>query len=124
MIFKLIYLRYYFFLKKYFPSYLGIEDTASSCILSSVIYINIIVLYLVMCKYAIGFFYFNEVVFYFSFLFLAIFCYSYFVLSHREKAKSHALLKEKAQSITYTLLAVFYPIVSLVLLFYTIKLVL
>lgn len=122
MILKLIYLRYYSFLRKYFPSHLGIEDTASSCIIASIIYINVIIIYLLLCKYLIGAFYFNEVVFYLSFLSILILCYSYFVPTHRRHAKFHEQLKKKAQSPTYSLLAIFYPIVSGILLFYTIKL--
>ncbi len=122
MILKLIYLRYYSFLRKYFPSYLGIEDTASSCIIASIIYINVIIIYLLLCKYLIGSFYFNEVVFYLSFLSILILCYFHFVRTHRRHTKLHEQLKKKAQSPIYSLLAVFYPIVSGILLFYTIKL--
>jgi hypothetical protein len=121
MIFKLIYLRYYLFLRKYAPSYLGIEDTASSCLLAAIMYTNLLIVYLILSKYIIGSLYYSDAVFYLSFLCWILLCYLYFVPGHRRNTKLFRQLTEEAGRPVYTLSAVFYPIISAILLFWTIK---
>jgi hypothetical protein len=120
---RLLYLRYYFLLKKWFPSYLGIEDTASACIVGTLLYVNILTIYMLVCKYVIEFYYFNEVIFYLAYLSIVLFYYYYFVLSHRKGSKIYKLLKEKAQSNLYTLIAIVYPMMSVVSIYYAFKIV-
>jgi hypothetical protein len=113
MIFKLLYLRYYFFLKKFSPSALGVEEAASSSLIGFLASMNIIMAYLFVCKYIIRSYFFNEYVFFIGHFSVMFFCYFHFKNFHKKQFKNNKVLKEKALSITYTMLGIIYPVISL-----------
>lgn len=113
MIFKLLYLRYYFFLKKCFPSALGIEEAASSFIIGFFASLNIIMAYFFICKNIIRICFFNDYILIVGHLSIMFFTYYYFKNFHFKQFRNNKAIKVKALTLKYTLLGILYPMFSL-----------
>ena len=124
MSYKILFYKYYILLKENNPSYLGIEDAVSSCIVGTLFYLKFIIVYLVVSKCIFEFVFFNETIFYFLFLFTLIYFYFVLVKINGKEIKRKYKSSKDLESFKWTIIALFYPIVVIAIFVITIMLIL
>jgi len=111
---------YYRFLKNNLPSYLGIEDTASSVIVATLFYIKIFIAYLFVAVFLIGHLLFDGDVFLVIYFLMLI--GSYYTLVKKRKGKIIKKYKNKFDKNNFiTLVILIYPVFIFMLLVVTMK---
>ena len=122
--YKALFYKYFIWLKRVFPSYLGIEDTASSIIIGTLFYLKILVIYLLINNFLINFIYFNDTVFYLLYLITLIYFYIFLVKKNWDEIEINFKNSEYLNTFKWTAIGIIYPILVIFIFVITIIIVL
>lgn len=118
-----LYYQYLSFLKRYLPSYLGIEDAVSSSIIATLFFLKFLIAYFLFSRYLIQYIYFNTDIFFL--LYFSTIILFHFILTKKKikSIKRNKLKNDNEMTYKINYISVLYPLIIISVFILTLKLV-
>lgn len=122
--YKALFYKYFIWLNRVFPSYLGIEGAASSSIIGTLFYLKFLIIYLLISNFLINLIYFNDTVFYLFYLFTLTYSYIFLVKKNWEEIEKNFKNSKYLDTFKWNAIGLIYPILVIFIFVITIMIVL
>ena len=119
---EILFYQYYYFLKKYSPSYLGVEGAASSFIVAVLVYLKLLAVY-ILVSWSLSVLYLSEGLFLVTYLLILIVVYIY-LTKNKQRIINKYTNSRFVKSRKYVLLAILYPFLVITIFLMTLRFIL